>query len=138
MTVKLFNLGGPIDLTVDQQIMLTDSFLELHPYLKSCYTIYHRCPKTELEHISIVFNFEDDKHLDLSLLSDDCKTYWSLEQMQSVFDKKKGEFWQNDWFLRCGIPPISRCLPSDLIKKMFAEQADKYHLEGSTYCFSPN
>ncbi len=87
----------------NQKSILFNSFLELQPYIKTCYITYHRCINSKLEHISIVFNFVN---LDLSLISDECKLYWKLEGMQKLFDK-------------IGFPPIMRTLPKNLIKLLF-------------------
>lgn len=116
-------------LNTTQQNVLMNSFVELHPYLTSCYPIYQHCPKTQLQHISIVFNFNPSKQLDLSTLSEETKQKWKLNDLQTVLNKGINEKWIDGCKIYFGIPPIQRGLPSDLIYEMFGDQHDKFHLE---------
>ncbi len=119
----------------NQKNILINSFKELHPYLESYYIMYQFCPKTKLNHVSIVFNFNENKYLDLSLLSDETLNKWKLNNMQSVLNKNKEDVWREGCIMRFGIPPIQRCLPKDLIKEIFGNKSEEYHLEASHYCY---
>ena len=116
-------------LNTTQQNVLMNSFADLHPYLTSCYPIYHHCPKTQLQHVSIVFNFHPSKPLDLSTLTEKTKQQWKLTDLQTVLNKDKNEKWIDGCKVYVGIPPIQRGLPSDLIYEIFGTQHHKFHLE---------
>jgi hypothetical protein len=118
-----------------QQNILMNSFIELQPYLSSYYPIYHFCPKTKLQHVSVVFNFNPDLHLDISSLSEETRQTWELTNMQDVLNRKPQERWNHGCTVLFGIPPIQRNLPSHVIREIFGDEHHKFHLEASIDCF---
>jgi hypothetical protein len=116
----------------DKQRVILDFYLkELKKYIKNYEFIFYNCPKTNLEHACIIFNFYK---IDLSTISEECKTLWSLHNLQYIFDKEDDEFWRDGCFIRIGIPPIQRVIPKIISESIF-ENHTKYHHEGSILCF---
>jgi hypothetical protein len=112
------NISTKDNLNDEQINILLNEFVELHPYLEKCYLLHVFEPETKLVNIYIVFEFDANKHLDLSNISDATKNKWNLDNLQDMFDKKKEEAWRHSTFAYVGIPPIKRLLPVDLKQKL--------------------
>ena len=102
----------------EQKNILLNEFVELHHYLETCYLLHVYDPETKLVNIYIVFQFDANKHLDLSKISDDTKNKWNLHNLHDIFNKKKEEVWRYSCFVYFGIPPIKRLLPVELKQKL--------------------
>lgn len=118
----------------DKLISLKDSIKEFDEYIEHYHFEYHRCPKTNLKHISIVFTF-NDKHLSLENISSETVKFWKLEGYQYLFNKKSNEPWNYGCTFYVGTPPIGRVLPESILRDIF-DNVDEYHVGGSSECFS--
>lgn len=105
-------------LNSEQKSNLLNTFVDLHPYLESCYLLHSYDSETELINIYIVFQFDSNKHLDLAKLSEETKNRWKLNDLQDLFDKQKDEIWKYGCILYKGVPPLKRLLPDDIKQKL--------------------
>lgn len=134
MTDYIRLLDTDTKLNDKQKKIIYESFSELHPYIKNYRLEYHGCPKTNLNHVSVVFDFEENKHIDLSILSEDFKIIWRLNNLQEIFNKPSGKLWRDGCIMRMGVPPISRTLPKNIIESVFL-RPEIFHFEGNYDCF---
>ena len=122
------------NLPEDKRLILLNSFIEILPYASQYYIAYQYCPKTKLIHVSMVFQFEK---FNLTDISDKCKNDWKLHNIQELLDKQPNEMWHDGTMLRCGTPPIVRCIPEYLINQIFPDPSI-FHIDGSDECYSTN
>jgi hypothetical protein len=105
---------------------IAKSFEELHHVIDYFYVLFQDCTKSKLKHASVVFKFYDESMLDLSTISDKCKSEWKLFDQQEFFYRGKDEIWwyiptlyDNYLFYLKGKHPMQRLFPPYLVCDVF-------------------
>jgi hypothetical protein len=140
---RMIFCSSTADSTAADQL-LWDEIAEVHPYIKSFYVMTTGCPKTDFKHHHLVMQFSEEKHLDLSTLTEEFKTRWGLAPYQRALDRQKGECWadpsqgppSDGGILHWGIPPIRLEIPMDIVTRMVPDP-ETYHMYAGCFNWTP-